>query len=184
MSCSARVSTLHKRKREKILPQNVARTGGVSPGQFSGKRLSGNLLGRLHHCPYDNRCVSFLFNYGYGPRTPVEEEVPGWSFLAWDLKSTANLLALRTLQLQRKDEDYEVISLRLRRVREQAKDHFDTTHVLYTALFEAKEPVLLHNTMREEDISRDQKMYFRWLGPYRIKKAIALKDTYVLEELN
>jgi hypothetical protein len=27
-------------------------------------------------------------------------------------------------------------------------------------------------------------MYFRWLGPCRIKEAIALKDTYVLEELN
>jgi hypothetical protein len=38
--------------------------------------------------------------------------------------------------------------------------------------------------MREGDMSREQKMHFRWLGPYRIKKAIALKGTYILEELN
>jgi hypothetical protein len=116
---------------------------------------------------------------------PVEEEVPGWSFLAWeDVKSTADLLALRTLQLQRRDEDHEEISLRLRRTREQGKEHFDATHVLHTTPFEPGELVLLHNTMREADMSRDQKMLFRWLGPYRVKKAIALKGTYVLEELN
>jgi hypothetical protein len=43
---------------------------------------------------------------------------------------------------------------------------------------------LLHNTMREGDMFRDQKIYFRWLGPYRIKEAIALKDIYILEKLN
>jgi hypothetical protein len=27
-------------------------------------------------------------------------------------------------------------------------------------------------------------MYFRWLGPYRVKKATFFKGTYVLEKLN
>jgi len=127
----------------------------------------------------------FRFNYGYEPIMPVEEDVPSWSFLAWEeVKSTADLLALRTLQLQRRDEDYEEISLRLRRVREQGKEYFDATHVLHTMPFEAGEMVLLHNTMREGDMSREQKMHFRWLGPYRVKEAIALKGTYILEELN
>jgi hypothetical protein len=31
---------------------------------------------------------------------------------------------------------------------------------------------------------REQKMHFRWLGPYRVKKAVALKGAYVLKELN
>jgi hypothetical protein len=44
--------------------------------------------------------------------------------------------------------------------------------------------VLLHNTMRSGDMSREQKMHFRWLGPYRVKEAVPLKGTYVLEELN
>jgi hypothetical protein len=116
---------------------------------------------------------------------PIEEDVPGWSFLTWkEVKSTADLLALRTLQLQRRDEDHEEISLRLRRVREQGKEHFDATHALHTTPFKAGEMVLLHNTMREKDMSRDQKMLFRWLGPYRVREAIALKGTYILEELD
>ena len=32
MSCFARASTLYKRKGEKVLPQNVTRTDGASPG--------------------------------------------------------------------------------------------------------------------------------------------------------
>jgi hypothetical protein len=38
--------------------------------------------------------------------------------------------------------------------------------------------------MRERDMLREQKMYFRWLGPYKVKKAVALKEAYVLKELN
>jgi hypothetical protein len=38
--------------------------------------------------------------------------------------------------------------------------------------------------MRKGDILREQKIYFRWLGPYKIKEAIALKGTYILKELN
>jgi len=153
----------------------------------------GNWLKNLHACLWADRTTvrtttgvsAFRFNYGYEPIMPIEEEVPGWSFLAWeDVKSTADLLALRTLQLQRRDEDYQEISQRVRRLREQGKEHFDTTHALHTTPFKAGEMVLLHNTMRAGDMSRDQKMQFRWLGPYRVKEAIALKGTYTLEELN
>jgi hypothetical protein len=31
---------------------------------------------------------------------------------------------------------------------------------------------------------REQKIHFRWLGPYRVKKTVALKEAYVLKELN
>jgi hypothetical protein len=31
---------------------------------------------------------------------------------------------------------------------------------------------------------KKQKMYFRWLGPYRVKEAVTLKKAYVLKELN
>ena len=153
----------------------------------------GNWLQNLHACLWADRTTvrattgvsPFRFNYGYEPIMPIEEEVPGWSFLAWtEVKTTAELLALRTLQLQRRDEDYNEISLRLRRVREQGKEHFDATHVLHTASFEVGDLVLLHNTMREGDMSREQKMRFRWLGPYRVSKTIAEKGTYILEELN
>jgi hypothetical protein len=116
---------------------------------------------------------------------PIEEEVPGWSFLKWtEVKTTSELLTLRTLQLQRRDKDYDEISLRLRRNREQGKENFDAAHVLHTEPFEVGDLVLLHNTMREGDMTREQKMRFRWLGPYRISEAVPEKGTYALEELD
>jgi hypothetical protein len=47
-----------------------------------------------------------------------------------------------------------------------------------------KEIILLHNIIRERDMLKEQKMYFRWLGLYRVKEAVALKKAYVLKELN
>ena len=91
---------------------------------------------------------------------------------------------MRTLQLQRRDEDYEEITLRLRRNREQSKESYDATHVLHPEPFAVGDLVLLHNIMREGDMTREQKMRFRWLGPYQVTKAIPEKGTYVLAELD
>jgi hypothetical protein len=44
--------------------------------------------------------------------------------------------------------------------------------------------ILLYNIIRRGDISRKQKMHFRWLGPYKVKEAISFKGTYILKELN
>jgi hypothetical protein len=153
----------------------------------------GNWMKNLHACLWADRTTvrastgvsPFRFNYGYEPIMPIEEEVPGWSFLKWsEVKTTAELLALRTLQLQRRDEDYEEITLRLRRNREQKKENFDSTHVLHPEPFQVGDLVLLHNTQREGDMTREQKMRFRWLGPYRVTKAIPEKGTYILAELD
>ena len=38
--------------------------------------------------------------------------------------------------------------------------------------------------MREEDIFREQKIYFRWLRLYRVLKIIAEKEIYILKKLN
>ena len=163
---------------------------GLSKLANAGK---GNWLQNLHACFWADRTTvrtttgvsPFRFNAGYEPIMPIEEEVPSWRFLAWEeVKTTAELLALRTLQLQRRDEDYEEVRLRLRRVREEGKERFDATHVLHAEPFKVGNLVLLHNTMREADMSSEQKMHFRWLGPYKIKQAIPLKGTYILEELN
>jgi hypothetical protein len=82
--------------------------------------------------------------------------------LAWkNIKSTANLLALRTLQLRRKDENYKEVRLRLRRKREEGKKHFDATYILYLRPIDVGKMVLLHNIIRRSDMSREQKMHFR-----------------------
>jgi hypothetical protein len=43
---------------------------------------------------------------------------------------------------------------------------------------------LLYNIIRRGDIFKKQKMHFRWLGLYKVKKAISFKGTYILKELN
>jgi hypothetical protein len=72
----------------------------------------------------------------------------------------------------------------LRRVKEERKKYFNIIYVLHSTSIEAKEMILLYNIIREENILKEQKMHFRWLGPYRVKKAVALKGAYVLKKLN
>jgi hypothetical protein len=43
---------------------------------------------------------------------------------------------------------------------------------------------LLYNIIRRGNISRKQKIHFRWLRPYKVKEAVSLKGTYILKELN
>ena len=44
--------------------------------------------------------------------------------------------------------------------------------------------VLLHNTKREKDISRVNKLLWKWCGPYRVLEANVDKGNYRLEELD
>jgi hypothetical protein len=82
--------------------------------------------------------------------------------LAWkDIKSTADLLTLRTLQLRRRDEDYKEARLRLRRKREEEKEYFNATYILYLRPIDVGEIVLLYNIIRKGDISREQKIHFK-----------------------
>lgn len=178
-------------------PQSNSVERGHKPIKDALSKLSnagkGNWVDNLQACFWADRTTvrtstgmsAFRFNYGYEPIMPIEEEIPSWNFLRWeDIKTTEELLALRTLQLQRRDEDVSEAALRLRRRREEGKERFDAAHVLHSRPFEEGEFVLLHNTMRRGDMSRVQKMKFRWLGPYRVNKANALRGTYILEELN
>jgi hypothetical protein len=49
---------------------------------------------------------------------------------------------------------------------------------------EAGHMVLFHDTQRQKDISSNRKFRYRWLGPFRVSKAIHEKGTYLLEELD
>jgi hypothetical protein len=44
--------------------------------------------------------------------------------------------------------------------------------------------VLLHDTQRQKDVSSNKKFRYRWLGPFRVSKAIYKKGIYFLKELN
>src|SRR5271155_5078787 len=100
------------------------------------------------------------------------------------MRLTAELLALRTLQLERRDRDLEEIGLRVRRKREAGKEAFDDHHSIRKREVKEGDLVLLHNSARQKDMSRQAKMSFRWLGPYRVLSVNAVKGSYRLKELN
>lgn len=105
--------------------------------------------------------------------------------MPWDqVHTTAELLALRARQLERRDEDLKEAILHLQRMRAEGKDIFDQNHQLREDELKAGDFVLLHDTGRFRNWVVDNKLAFRWLGPYQIQEANSLKGTYFLGELD
>jgi hypothetical protein len=127
----------------------------------------------------------FYLNCGSEPILPIELDIPTWRVLPWDtVRTTADLLAMRARQLQRRDEDMEEARDLVRRMREQGKENFDALHNTKDKEIAADDLVLLHDTQHESDKSSNRKLNNRWRGPFRVKQAIADKGTYLLEELD
>jgi hypothetical protein len=74
--------------------------------------------------------------------------------------------------------------LRVRRKREAGKEEFDQRHSIRSKVLEVDDLVLLHNSARERDMSRQAKMAFRWLGSYRILEANHQRGAFRLKELD
>lgn len=126
----------------------------------------------------------FYLNCGYEAVLPIELDMPTWKILPWDeVHTTADLIAMRARQIQRRDEDLEEAALYLQRSRLQGKDTFDESHKVRPEddLSEG-DMILLHDT--KLDNQHSAKLSFRWTGPYRIAEAINEKGTYKLSELD
>jgi hypothetical protein len=124
-------------------------------------------------------------NYGYEPLLPIESRISTRSYLEWrEAKTTAELLRLRALQFQRRDEQMPEWQLRQRRKREEGKEYFDRTRRIRAEPIRAGDLVLLHNTQREKDMTRQNKLNFRWLGPYRVVHANPNKGSFTLAEVD
>ena len=68
---------------------------------------------------------------GSEPVLPIELEVPTWRILPWsEVHTTAELLAMRARQLQRREEDLEEAVHHLQRMRMEGKEEFDDTVVM------------------------------------------------------
>ena len=125
----------------------------------------------------------YRINYGNDGVLPIELANPTWQIVDVErAQSTAELLALRARQLQRRDEDLEETALFLRRMRESHKELFDDGHRIRLAPFAVDDLVSLYDTKLEKSYS--YKLTFRWLGPFCIAEVNADKGTYVLKELD
>ena len=123
--------------------------------------------------------------YGREAVLPIELKFRTWRVLEWEkVTGRAELLALRTRQLMGRDEDLEEVRLQKQRKRMEGKESFDRTRQIRQTEIKEGDLVLKHNSIAEVDMSRNRKLSYKWLGPYRVRKAIPEKGTYILEEFD
>ena len=115
---------------------------------------------------------------------PIELEVPTWATQAWDrVLSTGDLLLARARQIERRDHDMEEAVERLKRMRMENKDYFDSLHQIRFEPLKENDMVLLHNTVKNADLSSSNTLRFRWLGPYRVHRDNG-NGSYIIKELD
>jgi hypothetical protein len=125
--------------------------------------------------------------YANRPILPIELEIPTWSVMNWEEAVTrSDLIAMRARVLERREEDMEEAALHLRRIRETNKVAFDDQHdhQLRDTILEKGSLVLRRDNKRDVDMSRREKLSFRWLGPYRVRDVVEDRGTYLLEEMD
>jgi len=66
----------------------------------------------------------------------------------------------------------------------EGKESFDRTRQIRQTEIKEGDLVLKHNFIAKVDMSRNRKLSYKWLGPYRVRKAIPKKGTYILEEFD
>jgi hypothetical protein len=123
--------------------------------------------------------------YGQDHTLPVELLFPTWRVTAWDgIQTTAQLLAARAAQLDRRDEDVAEAMLRLRRHREWNKEYFDAVRNIRPEELRVGDLVLVFDSRRDTDMSSARKLAPRWRGPFRVAETREGLGSYRLEELD
>jgi hypothetical protein len=115
---------------------------------------------------------------------PIEMEVTTWGSLPWEIVETREqLIEMRTHHIRRHGEDVKEATLRLQRLREQNRDAFDERHVLRNTPLAENDPVLLHDTIRDDSVTSGNKLRMRWVGPYRIAQ-VKNNGAYQIKEFD
>ena len=115
---------------------------------------------------------------------PIELEVPTWATQAWDyVLSMGDLLLVWAHQIERWDHNMEEAVKQLKRMCMENKDYFDSLHQIHFELFKENDMVLLHNTVKDVDLSSSNILWFYWLGPYCIHQDNG-NGSYIIKELD
>jgi len=86
--------------------------------------------------------------------------------------------------LQGKDKDLKEVRLQKQKKRIEGKESFDQSRKICQSEIKEGDLVLQHDSIAEIDMSRVRKLSYKWLGLYRVRKAIPDKGTYFLEEFD
>ncbi|KAH8708428.1 hypothetical protein GQ44DRAFT_559562, partial [Phaeosphaeriaceae sp. PMI808] len=91
---------------------------------------------------------------------------------------------IRAMQIDLRNQFLEDAISRIQRLRLHKKEYWDDTKEVNRDSFAVGDLVLLWDSLREIDMSRNRKLDMRWLGPYRILTAKQERGTYHLEDLD
>jgi hypothetical protein len=97
----------------------------------------------------------------------MERTISSWAAIDWkDKMSWEELLAARIRQLQRRPEDVERATERLRVARVKNKERFDRIHRLRPKKIEEGDWVLVYDSRLDNQHKATRKFARRWFGPY------------------
>ena len=94
-----------------------------------------------------------------------------------------DLLALRIQQLERRQEDIDIATNRLKNARLKNKESFDKKHRLRPKDIEEGDWVLVYDSSLDNQYTAMRKMVKRWFGPYIVMHVFD-NATYKLCELD
>jgi hypothetical protein len=168
--------------------------GGHKPIVNALAKISGHWPDNLATVLYADR-VSIQESTGYSPYQmitgqnpvlPIELGLPTWQTLPYrQVRTRDQLLAVRAMQLDLRDQFIKDAAARVRRLRALKKEYWDDHKEIQRDEFQPGQLILLWDSVREIDMSRVRKLDARWLGPYRISSTSRSdRGTYQLEDLD
>jgi hypothetical protein len=122
----------------------------------------------------------------YGQKTvmPTERMIASWAALEWrNEMSREELLAARIRQLERRPEDVERATEKLRTARLRNKERFDRTHRLRPKKIEEGDWVLVYDSSLDNQHKAARQFARRWFGRY-VVTSVDDNGTYHLAELD
>jgi hypothetical protein len=121
--------------------------------------------------------------FGHLPVLPVDLEMDTYLGIDWsEIKTTAELLEARTMQLERREEILEEAHKKLVQAREASVRYWDRKMAARLRRpLNAGDLVLIYNKSLEDQWG---KLFSnKWNGPFKVKKQLP-KGSYLLEELD
>lgn len=167
--------------------------GGHKPIVNALAKLRGSWVSNLPTVLLADR-ISIQENTGYSayqlvtgqnPVLPIELALPTWQTLPFrQITDRAQLLAVRAAQVDLRDQFIKDAVSRIERLRLQKKEYWDDHKEIRREEISPGSLVLLWDSVRQTDMSRDRKLSDKWLGPYLVARSFPESGTYQLKDLD
>jgi hypothetical protein len=177
----------------------IVENGHLSLSSILAKSNGGNSKGWMNRLPFallvDRTTIRrshgrtpFYLVYGYEPVLPIEIDVPTWRTVDWNTVYTAeDLFEARLRMLERREADIEDARVKVTAYRQKLADQFNKRDLHRmrpeNAKLSAGDLVLVYDSPKALDMSREVKLSFKWQGPYRVE-SVSQKNAYKLITLD